>query len=947
MAAVHRLDGEWLLATDPANAGRARGYPGRPAPEARPCLLPGAIEETFPGYDGVVWYWLRFAPPEAARAGTGGTPWSALRVGAADYLAEVWLNGRHLGAHEGGETPFTLELGDALRRGENLLALRLLHTGDDPIDGVEMRHAPHGIKSIPFRPGAFHNYGGVWQSVELLARPATRVEDVFVEPRLDNGEARAHVTLRNGGAGLLRARLETVVADAVGGAGLVGDERTIELPPGEARLEVALRVPGHRAWSLEAPALYRLSARLEADGGRDQRDARFGFREFTFRDGYFRLNDQRLLLKGTHTVGHYPIGLVLPRGPEQLRQELLNLKLMGLNCCRSLGRLMFPEQLDLCDELGLMVYQETLAAWGWESSPEMPRRFDLHVREMILRDRNHPSVTIWGLMNETRDPEIVRHAAGMLPLVRGLDPTRMVMFNSGSWHDEDAWYRAERAPIGPCALPYEGEWSQGFADWHRYVTRPLEDGAIEEFRTRGRPDHKLFLSEYGNGSAIDPIRVARLFEESGGPRPEGAGLDDEVLYRRMAARLEADFGRLGVDRVFATPSDLVRASEARHAEHRAYAIGLLRSNPHLVGYSITGMLDHTMVGEGLMTIFREPKRATIDELHDAFRPAQWSLIVDRPSVYRGESVRVEGLLSDEDVLRPGVHPARLRIVGPDGPVFERGAEVRIVGAAGDPDRPFVHAVFDERIAVDGPPGRYEARVFFDRGSAALGRAAFYVSEPLGRATGQVALWDEGEQLFDWLGGRGLAVGRFDPASPGRTAGTVLVNRPALAPGPAGLGPLLDWIERGGTAVFLTPSVFGLHEENRHDVWFRGALDWCPFGDEVALKQARGCWWAVDHVLREHPLLRDLPTRRLMDLTFYRAVHPRWTYIGLRDGDVAVAGVGIGTCGEMDNYFAGADLIEIPWGGGRAVLSTLLIDRNVGRDPAADRLLLNLATAAAR
>ena len=81
----------------------------------------------------------------------------------------------------------------------------------------------------------------------------------------------------------------------------------------------------------------------------------------------------------------------------------------------------------------------------------------------------------------------------------------------------------------------------------------------------------------------------------------------------------------------------------------------------------------------------------------------------------------------------------------------------------------------------------------------------------------------------------------------------------------------------------------------------------------------------------------------MDLHYYRRIYPRWSYVGLPAGDVAVAGFGIGTCGEQDNYWAGVDLASIPRGRGRAIVSTLLLVENLGHDPAADRLMLNLAS----
>jgi len=164
-----------------------------------------------------------------------------------------------------------------------------------------------------------------------------------------------------------------------------------------------------------------------------QQDVRCGFRDFRVVNGYFHLNGKRLWLRSTHTGDHYPIGYYEPADPDLLRRDLIYAKTVGLNMVRFIAGMALPEQLDVCDELGLLVYEESLAAWLLGDSPHMGQRFDLSLREMILRDRNHVSVAIWGLLNETRDGPVFRHAASSLPLVRDLDPTRLVCLGSGRW----------------------------------------------------------------------------------------------------------------------------------------------------------------------------------------------------------------------------------------------------------------------------------------------------------------------------------------------------------------------------------------------------------------------------------------------------------------------------------------------------------------------------------
>ena len=119
--------------------------------------------------------------------------------------------------------------------------------------------------------------------------------------------------------------------------------------------------------------------------------------------------------------------------PDLMRRDLLMAKVSGYNMVRFIAGMAFPEQLDCCDEIGLMVYEECQAGWELADSPEMPRRFDLSVREMILRDRNHPCITVWGLLNETPDGPVFRHAVATLPWLRDLDDSRLVLLSSGRW----------------------------------------------------------------------------------------------------------------------------------------------------------------------------------------------------------------------------------------------------------------------------------------------------------------------------------------------------------------------------------------------------------------------------------------------------------------------------------------------------------------------------------
>ncbi|MCX6911413.1 MAG: glycoside hydrolase family 2, partial [Verrucomicrobia bacterium] len=459
---VVSLDGDWLLATDPQNEGRSQQWWQRPRADAKQTKVPWIIQDAFPGYHGVAWYWREFTPPK--------NPHSQgrylLRFWAVDYLAEVWLNGARVGGHEGGETPFVLDVTDTIRVvAKNLLAVRVLNPTHERMDEIVLKETPKQARSIPYRAGDAYNHGGITGSVELLATPAVRVEDVFARAEPKTGTIKIQANVRNAAKTAVRGRVEFTVAPAASGETLRVAVVEREFPPGDTTVETEVKLDQPHLWDLSDPFLYRVTARV----GDNERSVRCGFREFQFENGYFRLNGRRVFLRSTHTCNHFPVGLKLPPDPDMARRDLLDLKVMGFNMIRFIWGGAERYQLDLCDEIGLMVYEESFASWPMQDSPKLAERWERSISELIRRDRNHPSVVIWGLLNEVRDTPHFRLAADSLPLVRKLDGSRMVFLNSGRWdlagvNDEvfsklDIWHgpdgREPWAALNPSAQPVE------------------------------------------------------------------------------------------------------------------------------------------------------------------------------------------------------------------------------------------------------------------------------------------------------------------------------------------------------------------------------------------------------------------------------------------------------------------------------------------------------------
>ena len=767
---VLSLEGNnWLVAADPTNAGRSEAWWKSPRPNAKPIRVPGIFQEALPAYHGVAWYWREFTPPSNPSAGGR----CLLRFHAVDYLAEVWLNDVAVGGHEGGETPFVLDITDAVKAGKaNRLAVRVLNPTAEPIDGIVLAETPHRNKApAGIKAGGSYNSGGITEPVEVLWVPLVRLDDVYVLPDWKTGRVKVQATVMNAGKAPAHAQLQFAIAAALGNAPIATLTADRDVPPGSTPVECELTVAGHRLWQLDDPYLYRLTTRIVTgpNGEAHENLTRFGFRDFRVERGYFRLNGKRIFLKSAHTGNHCPVGAVLPpaTAPDLLRKDLLYMKSCGFNMVRFIAGVAHPYQLDLCDELGLMVYEENLASWLLADSPKMAERFDANLREMLLRDRNHPSIVIFGLVNEMRNGPMVQHAVASLGLLRTLDDSRVVLQQSGRW---DGQYN-----IGSVCNPGSKQWEymwgvehadyqgtakngpfggyfQGAGDAHVYPAVPHTPEIEAGIRNLGSDSKPVFISEYGIGSLMNAIREVRHYEQHNG-NPEW---DDFKFLQQTEEKLAADWKRFGMDGVYAFPEEMLRASQELHCRQRLLGFNLIRSNPKICGFNLTGLLDHGYTGEGLWTFWREFKPGIMEALQDGWAPLRWCLFVAPMHVYAGRRVKLEAILANEDVLAPGTYKAVLRVVGPYGIAWEEKRDVVIPKPAPGEGGPLAVPVFSGDVTLPGPAGQYQFAATLEHGGApAGGRLMFHLSDLPRVASLAIASLRLDASVQTWLKARGL------------------------------------------------------------------------------------------------------------------------------------------------------------------------------------------------
>ncbi len=952
----------WSIDLDPYNKGVPEQWFLRgPSKMARIAIVPGIIQQVYPQYHGVVWYWLIFTPsiaPDPAEK-------CSVQFGAVDYYAEVWLNGQYLGHHEGGETPFDLDCTASLNAGsENMLAVRVINPTNEPIDGFVLNETPHYCKTIPYGVGAAYNHGGITQPVHMSIHPPVALTDVFAQTDWASGMISLSISLENQTNKAENAILSAKASQHKSSYCAVEAFHTsnVLIKPGKISVKMELKVAQLRLWSPEDPFLYRITVCLEikddnSTGFMQEFIIHCGFRDFRLdEDGFFQLNGNRIFLKSSHTANHFPIGQNVAPTPDLLKRDLLYAKTAGFNMIRFIANMPHPEQLNYCDEIGLMVYEENYAGWMLEDSPHMKERFDSSLKGMILRDRNHPCVVVWGLMNESKNNPVFQHAVTTLPLVRNLDNTRLVLLNSGRWDGEHSigsasnpqtpyWqhvWGGERndAPTVPFSSMRwsdpggaRGGYMPDAGDAHLYPHVPQEQIIIDFIRTMGSDGQIVFLSEYGIGSLVNAIRVTRRFEQEGA----SAELEDAALYRSYEELYKADWLKYKMANVYPFPEDMLIESQKLNARWRLEGLNAIRANPQICGYNLSGTVDQVMAGEGLWTTWRELKPGMIDALQDGLAPLRWCMFVTPMHAYSGRPFQIEAVLANEGILKPGTYPSSFKIFGPEGVVWERTIDVVIPEADQDGRQLLAVPAMKAEVEVEGPAGTYCFAASMDKGGApAGGRLDFYLSETSNKPSDllEVSLLGIRQEVKEWLSFQGIRCQEYQTNHENK-AKIILIGDPgALSFTDLDWMELYKCIEEGAAAIFLQPSAFLKGEDK---------AGWLPFTQKGKCEPFLNWLYHREDVAKKHPVFQGLPSGGILDWSYYGQIIPYVLFEGQPTPDeVIAAGFAVGyTTRDPEGYKSGVVLGSYNHGAGKFFINTLRLLENLDQNPAADRLILNL------
>ncbi len=556
------LGGRWQFAYDDADVGRAQRW------EERADSFTESIEVPFPpessasglgnnGFHSTVWYRLTsdVALPESGRR-------VLLHFGAVDYSCDLWVNGRHVDSHQGGQTSFDVDITDQLEgAGPQVLTLRVV---DDPLDLEQ----PRGKQDWESRPHTiwYDRTTGIWQPVWCEEVPVVHITSVGFETGPDNTvNYRIRLSTRPDSGTCVRVRISMdgrVLADVLASAAESYQTGTVKLQ--HPTLEVE---PSILQWSPENPVLLdaEISVTAADSATVDVVHSYLGLRTVGTEGNSFLLNNRPYYLRLALHQGFWPESHLAAPSGQALHDEVQWVKTLGFNGVRVHQKVEDSRFLYWCDKLGVVVMADAAAAYTF--SPRSLERTTTEWLRIVERDRGHPSVIAWVAFNESWGVPLVDTAPdqreavrALYHLIKAVDPTRPVIGNDGWEHVIGDLTGIHDYSVDPRRIT------------KRYATPDIAEETVRTGRPGGRRLTVATTREPG------PI----LLSEFGG----------------ATLNLGSEEAWSGYDRRH-SPRDLLTALEALFAA--------VHGAGGLAGFCYTQLVDTQQERNGLLTEDRVPK----------------------------------------------------------------------------------------------------------------------------------------------------------------------------------------------------------------------------------------------------------------------------------------------------------------------------------------------------
>jgi hypothetical protein len=651
---------------------------------AVPVCVPGTVEEYLTRsenprpehFTGVSWWFRELNIPADLKGKRFIIHFESVRM-----RAEVYLDNQLVAYDVIGESPFYADITAAIQPGKTQqLAVRVTNPGGN-FHWQDFDIMKWGDYLIP--PG--RGFGGIIGRVKLTAVSPVHISDIYIQNTPKITKINVNVTVSNLAAST-HPDFEFIVREKDHPAKIVFAKKLpkITVPPGESVVQLSIDVPDAKWWDLNTPNLYTFEVALfNRKQLIDKETEDFGFRWFSpdgiGENAILRLNGRRIMLRSAISWGYWPVtGLIAT--PEMAEKQIKTAQKLGLNMLNFHRCIGSPVVLEKADELGLLYFEEPGSFHSANHDPFIRALVNEKLKRMVRRDRNHPSLVIYNLINEyggvlAQDKELVTKRMNDMQEAHTVDPSRVMTFTSG-WAGNEFTEEDSKAHLRPYDTTL---YRKGWFDNHRAGGPEtwLESYYKSPNQNIMYTNNKTEVYFRGEEAAIStPPRIQKIYKMLSQTQLNGW---DGNFWLNQYATFQKMFEKKNLAPYFGNIDSLTCLMGNVSFEHQGRRIQEMRMQNIGDGYVINGWEampydNHS----GIVDIYRNPKG-------DASILAYYNQPLYIAVVSRNQVVRLPGKIAVDfyavnEVDLKGKYLLQIRLISPAGKiVFSDEKEITLQG----------------------------------------------------------------------------------------------------------------------------------------------------------------------------------------------------------------------------------------------------------------------------
>ncbi len=914
MATIVKLDGSWEFSFDSVDAGLIdQWYRKKPATTKKVSLPHVWNLESNEENAHIAYYFKEFQVDKKESPKR-----FFIRFGSIQHHAQIWLNGEDLGVHLGGHVPFEVDGSKAVKIGENNNLVIRVQTLDRQ-GKIQDYSAAELALGGPFHRGPF---AGITGDVKLYMVGKSGIRSVNCFPDFEADRMTIEAKFWN--PKNYQAELTFEITNPDGDTGVV--QKSVKLEKENGTFSLTLQMESGKVWHLHEPLLYKVKVSLV---GSYDVEIRCGMRSADVEKGSFKLNHHPVKIKGVTYPWFFPFLHGAPPGDFDLKKELTTIKESGFNLLRSGGAPLPREVLDICDEMGMLVLQET-TCYSQKSSKEGLENLKYQLQTLIDQDGHHPSIFGW-VIGSDNGSMVLENGNKLLRYAAELDPTRPIFSNlcsvsidsmGGGKIDLGKAYE----PIAATINPFESHRLKiGFPVSVRTYSMlsaycSSKDGkAVMD----GMHGSKSYWERYNY--LKDDLDGKVLVDGIGVSSPEGLQelLDAHKKFSshsefKDAQKLNQEMAQLIKDKnlgIFKDPETFWKEASAVARAGLAKQIEALLINPQISGYILDCWGDYGAHQEGMVNWQRKPK-ASLDTVRKVNRPVHVIAEAEDRTPYIGTSAAIKIHMINDGHL--GDYGLLLRVKGPNGRIWHQES---LPGKA----KAGVNLVGRFKFPVGFEKGRFTFDLNLSKNNKEMAR-----TEEVFLVPPETKLEIPLKQV-SVLGNFPDTVNSFTTPD---AAITVVSDISTLVEG--SVRKRFEKAAAGGTII--------LGNVSEEDARLLNGLKVLPF--ELTVFRSSGSTFGSFHYALSGPEFKDLPSNCILDQT-YADVMPYWSLEAMPNSTVSAGSINMVANGGKNKLRWGADILSVPLGKGRAIFYQYDIFGKLGKNALADALFANLVATASK